>query len=130
MLQICNRNAIFCFLLFTKLQKYAIINTSFDKGVLGLYIQSDLIKIKSSLSDNVGNKVRLTARKGRKQTVTREGVIEGTYPSIFIVKLDTPGDFMASERRVSYSYADILTRTVELVICEPQKDDNKEESAD
>ncbi len=87
--------------------------------MFGVVIQNDLIKIKSSLSDNVGNKVKLTAKKGRKQTVTREGVIEGTYPSIFIVKLDTEDDFMAGERRVSYSYADVLTRTVELIICDP-----------
>ncbi len=84
-----------------------------------MFIQNDLTKIKSSLSDNVGHKVRLTAKKGRKQTVTREGVIESTYPSIFIVKLDTPGEPMASERRVSYSYTDVLTKTVELIICDP-----------
>ena len=82
-----------------------------------MYIQKDLTKIKSSLSDNVGHKVKLTAKKGRKQTVTREGVIESTYPSIFIIKLNTPSD--SSERRVSYSYTDVLTRTVELIICDP-----------
>lgn len=85
-------------------------------------IQNDLIKIKESLSDNVGNKVKLTAKKGRKQIVTREGVIESTYPSIFTVKLDTPDDFMAGDRRVSYSYADVLTRSIELVICTPEEE--------
>ena len=84
-----------------------------------MLLQNDIIKIKSNLSNNVGNKVRLTAKKGRKQTVTRMGVIESTYPSVFTVKLDTPDDFLATDRRVSYSYADILTRTVELVICDP-----------
>ncbi|MBE5039951.1 Veg family protein [Ructibacterium gallinarum] len=84
-----------------------------------MFIQKDLTKIKSSLSDNVGHKVRLTAKKGRKQTVTREGVIESTYPSIFIIKLNTPNDSGSSERRVSYSYTDVLTRTVELIICDP-----------
>ncbi len=84
--------------------------------------QNDLVKIKSDLADNIGSKVRLTAKKGRKQVVTREGVIEGTYPSIFIVKLDTPDDFMASERRVSYSYADVLTKSVELIIYNPTEE--------
>ncbi|MBO5363934.1 MAG: Veg family protein [Clostridia bacterium] len=83
-------------------------------------MQNDLVKIKSDLADNIGSKVRLTAKKGRKQTVTREGVIEGTYPSVFTVKLDVDEDFMASERRVSYSYADVLTKTVELIICDPE----------
>ena len=95
-----------------------------------MFVQNDLVKIKSSLSDHVGNKVKLTAKRGRKQTVNREGVIEGTYPSIFIVKLNTPDDFMASERRVSYSYTDILTRAVEVVICEPEEDGQNPDSLD
>lgn len=91
-----------------------------------MYIQNDLVKIKSSLSDNVGHKVRLTAKKGRKRTVTREGVIESTYPSIFIVKLDTPDPYITSERRVSYSYTDVLTKTVELVIYDPCENEKAE----
>ncbi len=87
-----------------------------------LYIQHDLIKIKSDLSDNVGHKVKLKAKRGRKQVVEREGVIESTYPSIFVVKLDKYNDIPTSERRVSYSYADVLTKTVELVICEPENE--------
>ncbi|MBQ2615222.1 MAG: Veg family protein [Clostridia bacterium] len=88
-----------------------------------MIIQKDLIKIKSDLADNVGHKVKLTAKKGRKQYVTREGVIENTYPSIFTIKLDTPEDLLATERRVSYSYADVLTKTVELIICEQTDED-------
>lgn len=82
-----------------------------------MYRNNDLTKIKTTLSDNVGQKVKLTAKKGRKQYVTKEGVIESTYPSIFIVKLNTEGEVFSNERRVSYSYTDVLTRTVELVIC-------------
>ena len=86
-----------------------------------MYGQNDLSKIKSNLADNVGNKVRLTAKKGRKQIVTREGVIENTYPSIFTVKLDNQNEFFTTERRVSYSYADVLTKSVELVIYTPDE---------
>lgn len=91
-----------------------------------MYGQNDLSRIKSNISDNVGNKVRLTAKKGRKQIVTREGIIEGTYPSIFTVKLDNQNDFFTSERRVSYSYADVLTKSVELVIYTPEDTENAE----
>ena len=87
-----------------------------------MYIQHDLIKIKSDLSDNVGHKVKLKAKRGRKQVVEREGVIESTYPSIFVVKLDTYNDIPTSQRLVSYSYADVLTKTVELVICDPENE--------
>lgn len=84
-----------------------------------MYIQKELVKIKSSLSDNVGHKVKLKSKRGRKQVVEREGVIESTYPSIFTVKLDTHNDIPTSDRRVSYSYTDVLTKSVELIICEP-----------
>ncbi len=88
-----------------------------------MYVQNDLSRIKTSLSNNVGHKVRLKAKQGRKQVIVREGVIEGIYPSIFTVKLDVQNDIPTSERRVSYSYADVLTRTVELVVCEPDSED-------
>lgn len=88
-----------------------------------MMIQKDLVKIKSDLAESVGHKVKLTAKKGRKQVVTREGVIESTYPSIFTIKLDTPEDLLAAERRVSYSYTDVLTKAVELIICEPLEDE-------
>ena len=90
------------------------------KGVLFLYVQNELIKIKSGIADNVGNKVRLKSKQGRKQIVVRDGVIESTYPSIFTVKLDAQNDIPTSERRVSYSYTDVLTKSVELIICEPE----------
>ncbi len=90
-----------------------------------MYVQNDLIKIKSSLADNVGNKVRLKSKRGRKQIVEREGVIENTYPSIFVVKLDTDYEVSTTERRVSYSYTDVLTKSVELFICEPEDSENK-----
>lgn len=90
-----------------------------------MYQNKDLTKIKSALTDNVGKKVKLTAKKGRKQYVTRKGVIESIYPSIFTVKLDTEGEIFTNERRVSYSYADVLTRSVDIVICtkEDEEDD-------
>lgn len=87
-----------------------------------MYVQNDLSKIKTNLSNNVGHKVRLKSKQGRKQIVVREGVIEGIYPSIFTVKLDVQNDIPTTERRVSYSYADVLTRTVELVVCEPEEE--------
>lgn len=73
----------------------------------------------------MGSKVRLRAKHGRKQVVVREGVIESTYPSIFIIKLDTQNDIPTSERRVSYSYTDVLTKAVELIICEPDSEEEK-----
>ncbi len=73
--------------------------------------------IKRNLEGLIGERVLLRANGGRRKTVERFGVLEETYPSVFVVKLDPPD---GSFKRVSYSYADVLTETVELVWC---KDD-------
>ena len=41
----------------------------------------------------------------------RRGVLTETYPSVFVVDLDPEEN---SFERVSYSYSDVLTRTVEI----------------
>ncbi len=72
-----------------------------------------LFDIKSKLENYVGQRIMLKANGGRRKTVERVGVLEETYPSVFIVKLD---EQQHAFKRVSYSYADILTETVELTI--------------
>lgn len=70
-----------------------------------------LIEIKQGLEGHIGKRLRLKANGGRRKTIERCGVLAETYPSVFIVELDQ--DENAFER-VSYSYADVLTETVEL----------------
>lgn len=63
---------------------------------------------------NIGSKIILKADKGRKKIVENVGIIESAYPSVFTVVID--GEYSQS-RRVSYSYSDLLTSTVEITIC-------------
>ena len=73
-----------------------------------------LLEIKRSLEAHVGSKITLRANGGRRKTVESTGVLEETYPSVFVVKLDQePQTF----KRVSYSYADVLTESVEITVC-------------
>lgn len=75
-----------------------------------------LLEIKRSLEAHVGHKITLRANGGRRKTVERNlYVLEETYPSVFIVKLDQE---QQTFKRVSYSYADILTESVEITVCE------------
>jgi uncharacterized protein Veg len=74
-------------------------------------VAKTLVEIKRSLDSQIGKRLKLIANGGRKKTVERLGTLEETYPSVFVVALDQ--DENAFER-VSYSYADILTETVEL----------------
>lgn len=71
-------------------------------------------EIKKDLESFVGSKIRLKANRGRNRIIEREGILESIYPNIFVVKLNE----RKVERRVSYSYADVLTETVELFICD------------
>lgn len=75
--------------------------------------KTTLNEIRENIEGFVGQKVTLKANKGRKKTLVREGVLENAYPSIFVVKIDGGYD---SVRRVSYSYSDILTETVEITV--------------
>ena len=71
--------------------------------------------IKRVLEGQVGKRLTLKANGGRRKTIERSGTLEETYPAVFIVKLDQ--DTNAFER-VSYSYADVLTDTVEITFAE------------
>ncbi|WP_054695216.1 Veg family protein [Syntrophomonas palmitatica] len=68
--------------------------------------------IKKDLESFVGSRIRLKANRGRNRIIEKEGVLESIYPNIFVVKLSE----RKIERRVSYSYADVLTETVELFV--------------
>ncbi len=72
--------------------------------------------IRRDLELCVGKKVKLKASRGRRKVLEAEGILEKTYPKVFVVKLDK----QSPVKRLSYTYADVLTATVELTI-----DDNR-----
>jgi uncharacterized protein Veg len=74
-----------------------------------------LADIKKALDSNLGKKLLLKANGGRRKTIERFGVLAETYPSVFVIELDQ--DENAFER-VSYSYADVLTETVQITFYE------------
>ncbi|NMA66881.1 MAG: Veg protein [Clostridiaceae bacterium] len=73
--------------------------------------KNTISQIRKELESCVGKRIQLKANKGRKKIFIKEGIVENVYPSIFTVKFEN--DFNAS-RKVSYSYTDVLTRTVEV----------------
>ncbi len=74
--------------------------------------QHDVVeKIKSELQTLVGSKLKLRANMGRCKIIEREGVLEETHPNLFVVNVH---EKRGRKRRISYSYADVLTKTVEL----------------
>lgn len=76
-----------------------------------------IVEIKEALEARVGKPLRLKANGGRRKTIERSGILEETFPSVFIIKLDQDTN---SFERVSYSYTDVLTETVELTFSDEQ----------
>lgn len=77
--------------------------------------KATLSEIRRSVESCIGSKVLLRTNKGKRKVNVKEGIIEDAFPSVFIVKVNAGLD---TERRVSYSYSDILTDTVEITLCD------------
>lgn len=69
-----------------------------------------LAAIKKDIEEHLGERVVLKANGGRRKILVNNGVIEKTYPSIFVIRLDND-----TRRTVTYSYSDVLTKTVQIV---------------
>ncbi len=87
----------------------------FFKGGYKMIASTNISQVKEKIDHYVGSRVKIRANKGRKKIVVKEGVIENTYPSIFVVKIYDSIHHL--ERVVSYSYTDVLTHDVELSLC-------------
>lgn len=77
--------------------------------------KADIFTVRQQVKEHIGCRVRIKANKGRKRVIIKEGILENTYPSIFVVKVQN--EQQDSFRSMSYSYTDLLTRNVELSIC-------------
>lgn len=76
-------------------------------------VKNTLVQIRKELESHVGEKIKLRANRGRRKTFEKVGVLENTYPSIFVIRVDEETYY----QRLSFSYADVLTSTVELSLC-------------
>jgi uncharacterized protein Veg len=65
-------------------------------------------EVKKNIEGCIGQKVLLRGSLGRNKSFEKEGTLVNTYSNIFVVKM---GD---SNRNVTYSYTDVLTKSVEL----------------
>ena len=78
----------------------------------GVYMEKikTIATIKKDMERHLGEKVTLRANGGRKKILVNDGVLESVYPSIFVIRLEND-----TQRTVTYSYSDVLTKTVQLV---------------
>ena len=69
---------------------------------------NDITSLKTDMDDMIGQKIIIKGSLGRSKTFEKEATIEKTYPNIFVIKYEE------ENRNVTYSYTDVLTRTVEV----------------
>ncbi len=72
--------------------------------------KNDISNLKTDIEEKMGQKIIVKGSLGRSKTFEKEATIEKVYPNIFVVKYEE------NERNVTYSYTDILTRTVEVQV--------------
>ena len=79
--------------------------------------RTTLTEIRQDLEASRGRRLRLTANRGRQRVIVREGILEQTYPNVFTIRLLDSN----SIKRVSFSYSDVLTKTVEISLCDEEE---------
>ena len=84
--------------------------------------QLDLQRVRQSIKGQIGSKIKISANRGRHKFETAKGVITETYPNIFLVELEdeTGKD---NNKTVSFSYQDVITRDVRMMLLENQERD-------
>lgn len=70
--------------------------------------RTDIANLKTDIGEKIGQKIIVKGSLGRSKAFEKEATIEKTYPNIFVVK------YAENDRNVTYSYTDVLTRTVEV----------------
>ncbi|SET63417.1 Veg family protein [[Clostridium] polysaccharolyticum] len=77
--------------------------------------QLDLKSVRRAVDSHIGSRVRIRSNRGRHRVEVAEGIISETYPSIFTIQLVNYVD--EGTKTMSVSYADILTKEVQLMLC-------------
>lgn len=73
-----------------------------------------IARIKSTLGEKIGSKLKFKTNLGRCRVHEAEGYVKEVYQNIFIVVVSEN----CGERCVSYTYTDVLTKVVEIYDCE------------
>ncbi len=70
--------------------------------------KDSLLKIKQDVESYIGQEICVKANIGRNKCVYRKGVIDSTYPNLFVFK------DCETDNKLSYSYADLVTNNLQL----------------
>ena len=78
--------------------------------------KNDIARVRSLIEANLGKRVKLSVKKGRKKVIVRYGVLLAVYPHTFNLDLESLSEFAETNRLLSLNYADILTHSVSITV--------------
>ena len=82
--------------------------------------KNDIERVRLAIEQNIGQRIKITVRKGRKKVLTRYGTLNAVYPFTFNVTLESLSDFAEVDRNLSLNYTDILTHTIGITVMETE----------
>ncbi len=78
--------------------------------------QTELNRVRASVFQQCGNRVKIQLDRGRNKVDIQEGVIQKAYPSVFTVLVDDVRDENPPQL-LSFSYIDIVTKEIRMKLC-------------
>ena len=72
--------------------------------------KKDITDLKTDIGEKIGQKIIVKGSLGRSKSFEKEATIEKAYSNIFVIK------YNENNQNVTYSYTDILTRTVDVQV--------------
>ena len=77
--------------------------------------QAQISKVRASVHQQCGNRVKIQLDRGRNKVDIQEGVIQKAYPSVFTILVDDEQD--NAPQLLSFSYTDIITKDIRIKLC-------------
>ena len=77
--------------------------------------QAQISKVRASVHQQCGNRVKIQLDRGRNKVDIQEGVIQEAYPSVFTILVDNEHD--NAPQLLSFSYTDIITKDIRMKLC-------------
>ncbi|MCC8168591.1 MAG: Veg family protein [Clostridiales bacterium] len=78
--------------------------------------QAELNRVRASVFQQCGNRVKIQLDRGRNKVDVQEGVIQRAYPSVFTVLVDDVREENPPQL-LSFSYIDIITKEIRMKLC-------------
>ena len=72
--------------------------------------RNDIANLREDIEEKIGQMIIVKGSLGRSKFFEKEATLQKAYPNLFVVK------YNEEEGNVTYSYTDVLTRTIDLQI--------------